>query len=580
LGTAQVFDNAVRAAAAATALAVAMSAQATVEVVGIDGAAAANVLAYLDVDDEPCAAPRWRIEQQLRQTPVRVRDALQALGFYEPTVATEIEERADCWHVKLTIDAGEPVRIRTLDIALTGEAARDPAFVQARDQAALSDGSVLNHGAYELLKRQWGDLARERGYPEAQFLANRIDVYPEERAADIELKFDSGPRYAFGKLELEQEVLTEQLTASYITFFEGQPYDARQLADAYTTLADSGFFRTIDVRPLEPDAATRTIPVVVTLTSAPRLHINYGVGFSTDTGPRLRFGRTNRRFNDRGHQFGVDTLLSPVVSEFTANYRLPLRGSRRDWLNFDAGIESQETDTSDSDLFEIGMRRVVERSDDWTRTELLSWRREEFTIADQENEDSELLMPGVNWTRLRADSDIRPRNGTKLSLEVRAATDAVISDTSFLQLIAQGKWIWSTQRGRRFLVRGQVGTTSVDDFTALPASVRFFAGGDNSVRGYDFETLGPVDADGEVIGGSELATGSFEFEQPLRARWSLALFVDSGNAFDGSDFDSKTGAGIGGRWQSPLGPIRIDFAHPFDDPTDDWRVHITLGPDL
>jgi translocation and assembly module TamA len=268
------------------------------------------------------------------------------------------------------------------------------------------------------------------------------------------------------------------------------------------------------------------------------------------------------------------------VSEFTANYRLPLRGSRRDWLNFDAGIESQDTDTSESDLFEIGMRRVLERSDDWTRTEMLSWRREKFTIADQEDEDSELLVPGVNWTRLRADSDIRPRNGSKLSLEVGAATDAVISDTSFLQLVAQGKWIWSLPRGRRFLVRGQVGTTSVDDFAELPASVRFFAGGDNSVRGYDFETLGPVDEDGEVIGGSELATGSFEFEQPLRARWSLALFVDSGNAFEGSDFDTKTGAGIGGRWQSPLGPIRIDFAHPFDHPTDDWRVHITLGPDL
>ncbi|HEY9183040.1 MAG TPA: autotransporter assembly complex family protein, partial [Gammaproteobacteria bacterium] len=505
--TAHCLDNAVRVAALAAVLALPMSAEATVEVVGIDGALAANVLAYLDVDEEPCDAPPWRIEQQLRRTPLRVRDALQALGYYEPTVSTELADSPECWHVTLTIDAGEPVRIRTLDIALTGEAERDPAFIRAREQAALSDGAVLNHGAYELLKRQWGDLARERGYPEAEFLANRIDVYPDERVADIELKLDSGPRYSFGKLTLDQEVLTERLTTSYITFLEGTPYDARQLSDAYTTLADSGFFRTIDVRPLEPDPATRTIPVSVSLTSAPRLHVNYGVGFSTDTGPRFRFGRTNRRFNERGHQFGVDAQLSPVVSEFTANYRLPLRDSRRDWLNFNAGIESQDTDTSESDLFEIGMRRVVERSEDWTRTEMLSWRRERFTIADQEDEDSQLLMPGVNWTRLRADNDIRPRNGSKLSLGLQAATDAVISDSSFLQVLAQGKWIWSLQRGRRFLVRGQVGTTSTDDFTELPASVRFFAGGDNSVRGYDFETLGPVDENGEVIGGSELATG-------------------------------------------------------------------------
>jgi translocation and assembly module TamA len=130
------------------------------------------------------------------------------------------------------------------------------------------------------------------------------------------------------------------------------------------------------------------------------------------------------------------------------------------------------------------------------------------------------------------------------------------------------------------MVRGHVGTTAKSDFDELPASVRFFAGGDSSVRGYDFDALGPVDASGLVIGGSSLATGSFEFEQPLRDRWSLAFFVDSGNAFESSRLNAKTGAGLGGRWQSPLGPIRVDLAHPFDDDTDNWRLHISLGPDL
>jgi translocation and assembly module TamA len=150
-----------------------------------------------------------------------------------------------------------------------------------------------------------------------------------------------------------------------------------------------------------------------------------------------------------------------------------------------------------------------------------------------------------------------------------------------VQATAQGKWIWSTERGQRFLVRGHVGATAERAFEELPASVRFFAGGDNSVRGYAFEALGPVDADGKVVGGSSLATGSFEFEQPLRARWSLAFFVDSGNAFAESHIDAKTSVGVGGRWQSPLGPIRLDIARPIDDPlADRWRVHVSLGPDL
>src|SRR5262249_11102981 len=156
--------------------------------------------------------------------------------------------------------------------------------------------------------------------------------------------------------------------------------------------------------------------------------------------------------------------------------------------------------------------------------------------------------------------------------------DALGSDTSFVQTIARGKWIWSTRKMSRFIVRGELGATAEQSFDELPPSVRFFAGGDNSVRGYDFESLGPVDDTGKVIGGESLATMSFEYEHSVRAKWSMALFADSGNAFERHAFDAKTGAGFGARWQSPLGPIRIDLAHPFDDPDTSWRLHITLGP--
>jgi translocation and assembly module TamA len=110
--------------------------------------------------------------------------------------------------------------------------------------------------------------------------------------------------------------------------------------------------------------------------------------------------------------------------------------------------------------------------------------------------------------------------------------------------------------------------------------VRFFAGGDSSVRGFDFESLGPVDAEGAVIGGSRLAVASIELERSIKPRWSLAVFVDSGNAFDQSGFDAHTGAGLGARWRSPLGPVRIDVAWPVNDPAHGARLHVSLGPDL
>jgi translocation and assembly module TamA len=564
---------------AAAALAVTGAAGADVEILGIEDPLAANVRAYLDLDEEPCDAPRWRVEQQYRGAPARIRDSLQAFGYYEPSIAPDLTFAEECWHARFTIAPGEPVLIRRLDLSVTGDAERDPTFAAALGETGLTAGAVLDHGLYEQLKRRLADLGRERGYADAEFTASRIDVYPAEHAADIALHFESGPRYAFGRTELTQDVLTEQLTASYLTFSAGEPYDARRLADVYAALADSGYFRTIDVRPLPADPATRTIPIAVSLTSAPRLQTSYGIGYSTDTRVRLRFSRNNQRFNDRGHQFSINAQLSPVVSEARANYRLPLNGSRSEWLNFDAGVEREDTESAESEIFEIGARRVRERRSEWTHTQMLALRVEDYEIADQENR-ARLLMPGMNWTRIRADNEIRPTVGSKLAFEVRVAHDAVVSDTTFAQATAFGKWIWSLPRGQRILVRAQFGATAEREFEELPASVRFFAGGDNSVRGYAFEELGPVDADGNVIGGSSLVTSSFEFERPLRARWSLAFFVDSGNAFEGSAIDAKTSVGMGGRWQSPLGPIRLDLARPLEDDHDEWRVHITLGPDL
>ena len=163
---------------------------------------------------------------------------------------------------------------------------------------------------------------------------------------------------------------------------------------------------------------------------------------------------------------------------------------------------------------------------------------------------------------------------------VRGANDALGSDTTFVQGTAEGKWIWSLGDNRRILTRAQLGLTQEENFDALPPSVRFFAGGDQSIRGYDYETLGPVDDQGQVIGGTGIAVASFEYERHVRGKWSVAFFVDSGNAFKDSTFDAKTSAGVGVRWQSPLGPIRLDIGVPLNDPLHDTRLHVSIGPDL
>jgi len=555
---------------------------ADVKLGGIDGPLAENVLAHMSLDEEPCDAPRWRIEQQQQTALPRIREALEAFGYYSPKIDAKLEFAPECWHSTFDVTPGEPVLLRVATIDITGAAAADGDFTGAIERDAWRTGEPLNHGVYEGLKRRWSDLALERGYPDAKFVASRIDVYPDERVADVELRFDSGARYTFGAVDLHQDVVSDELAHAYLPFKPGDPYDARVLTMLYVALADSGYFQTIDVRPLEADRDAHAIPVEITLTASRRKQLTYGIGYSTDTGPRLRFSRTYRRFNERGHQFSVSAQISPVISEFGASYRIPFGDPRKEWVAFDAGIKTEDTDTSTSDSLELGARRVAVRPGNWTRTQLLSLLVEDFEVGAQAGR-AHLLMPGIDWTRILADNNIRPRTGSKISLRVQFAADELGSDNSLVQAVVRGKWIWSTPKMSRFIVRGELGAMAEDSFEDLPPSVRFFAGGDNSVRGYDFEALGPTDATGQVIGGSSLATASFEFEHPMRAKWpkwSMAMFVDSGNAFERHSFDTRTGAGLGVRWLSPLGPIRIDIAHPFDDPTTSWRLHINLGPDL
>jgi translocation and assembly module TamA len=189
-------------------------------------------------------------------------------------------------------------------------------------------------------------------------------------------------------------------------------------------------------------------------------------------------------------------------------------------------------------------------------------------------------MPGVDWTRYRGDNALRPTNGARTSFELRGGSDAIGSETNVAQFIASTKWIHSLANDGRILLRGTLGVTAVDDFSVLPPSMRFFTGGDNSIRGYKFESLGPTNANDQVIGGSRLAVASFEYERPVKPMWSVAFFVDVGNAFSDKRIDARKSAGIGARWLSPLGPIRIDIGVPVNDPEHGPRLHVSLGPDL
>jgi len=272
----------------------------------------------------------------------------------------------------------------------------------------------------------------------------------------------------------------------------------------------------------------------------------------------------------------VKSVISTEHTSVDFQYKIPHLNPLNDWFIFDAGIAHLESTTSNSDIKRIGARHTYERGA-WVETDFVDLTHEDFKIADQFGV-SRLLLFGTTFSRFWRDRPTRPTEGFRIDTTVRGGSQSLGSDTDLVQLLGTGKVIERLTEHTRVLVRTTAGWTWKDKFSDLPPSIRFFAGGDSSIRGYAFQGVGPEE-DGNVVGGSRLLTGSLEFDYGFRDNWAAAMFVDSGSAFD-DEPNFVTGVGVGIRWYSPVGPVRVDVAHPLDDPTTQWRLYITLGPEI
>lgn len=557
-------------------------AAATVEFKGLSRTTEKVVRANVTLDDEPCTAAPARVRRLYRRADRQIRQALEVYGYYSPTIDKSLERGESCWRATFTIVRGPRVKLRDVSIGVTGAGESDRGLVEALGKDDdLVPGEGLNQRAYDAFKATFAGIAQRRGYFDGRYAVSRIDVYPAELVADITMDYVSGERYTFGAVTLDQDVVDPALVLRYVDFKPGDPYDAERVNELYTDLLAGGYFQNVDLRPTPRPAPYLDVPVHIVLTaSAPRTW-KTGVGYATDVGAKVRLDFLNQRLNRKGHQLEFNSSFAQVKGEATLGYRLP-RGSPRDeWLSLETGYRYDNPQDSTSDEFRVGVKDVKRRRGTWRETRSVDYVRETFQVGSEEERTSDLVLPAISWASQPRLVPPRPRREHRLSFTLSGTDEILGSDTAFLQMESEGKMIIPLWTTARLLLRGRAGWTIKDEFDDLPFSVRYFAGGDDSVRGYDYKSLGPTDAEGSVVGGADTLVGSVEVDQQVFGKWSVAAFVDMGNAFDSfKDLSLKTGVGAGIRWYSPLGPIRFDIGVPLDDAPDSFRIHITLGPDL
>lgn len=539
-----------------------------------------NLRASLALAAESCDAPQWRVRRLFARAEQDLDPAFRALGYYRASVEKNLETKDDCWRATFKVDPGERTRVRSRIVTVQGEASGDEALQALLATLPLSEGEPLNHAEYEDIKNRLRAYALEYGYLDFAIQRQELRVFPDQSAADIVIEANSGPRYRFGELRFNEQPINETLLRRLGRLEPGSEYNAAALIALDRQLSDTGYFQSVEVRARRQEAVDLQIPVDVQLEPAKRNAWRAGVGYSTDTGPRVSLQYSNRYLNARGHHLNSELRLSPADSGLKADYLIPGRDPTRETFSFGAGLTHKDTNSATSDSASLIARQIL-KSGGWTQTRFLELLYERSEVGSTDDTYT-LVMPGIALNRIQADDPLRTRHGYRITLDARGAYDGLLSTTTMLQFRASGKGIHRLGEGGRFTVRGDGGATLVDSVLDLPASLRFFAGGDNSVRGYDFEALGPVDAQGDVQGGRYLLTASVEYEHPVFGDdWWVAAFADAGNAFDETDdIDVKAGYGVGVRWYSPVGRLRLDLAFPDDTSDDDWRLHFGLGADL
>lgn len=507
--------------------------------------------------------------------------AAQALGYYQAQITTDVVEQTPP-RLNVNIVPGEPVRIGSVTVRVDGPAAELRAFRLPKD-AELKQGARLNHGRYEAAKRHIQNQASRYGFFRGRFTQQRLSINPQAGLADIELVYDSGPRYILGNVSFEGDMpFDDDLLQRMVPFSADTPYDSERIAELYQALRSSGYFESVRVDASPTVAEQQVIPVKVHLqTRLPRT-MGLGLGFSTDVGPRGRANWERHWANPQGHSYGAEMEISAPRQNVGLWYDVPLDPPLTDKLRIAGGYQYEELANTDSlsRLLTVGPEWHSKLDSGWQRVISLKWQREEYRLGDDSGL-STLLMPGISYSYLRSDNRVDPNYGYRLEFSGSMAKEGLLADSDVIHGNVLLKGLTTLWQNHRFLGRAQFGGTESKGFnSSVPPSLRFFAGGDQSVRGYDYQSLSPENNQGDKIGARYMFAASAEYQYSVAEKWRVATFYDAGNAFNSLDFPTlKSAVGIGMRWVSPVGPLRLDLAHPLDE-EGGVRLHFSMGPEL
>lgn len=523
----------------------------------------------------------------VRRSPQQIQALLSTEGYFSAQVRSEETINQRAYLVRFHVNPGKPVLVTDIALELTGaiEAmSRDESghLQTLRRQWSLQPGERFTQSAWDKAKTTLLNQLLQRNFPAARIIDSHATIDPPTHSARLRLMIDSGPAFTLGDLDIHGlSRYSPALIRRVSPLRPGEPYRQERLSELQSRLLDTGYFRSVFVTiDADPDKAEGA-PVHVELSEHPSKQLSVGMGASTDVGARLQLKWLNRHF--LGEDWRLESLVRADRLSQLAQSELYFQPLPEDWLfgkiqgwipSVALALERTTLTGAETEKIRHSVRlstpsRTNERV---LSVSLLADRR---TIPGIAALSREALIAGYAWTRRQFDQALAPSRGYSAGIDLSAGVGGSLHQNRMARVLFSGVWLRPLHSRWTAVVRLQAGQIRGAREDSIPEDLLFRTGGDQTVRGYGYGTLG-VPRHNAIVGGNVMALISAEMVARITPAWGAALFYDAGDAaLSWHDFRWRRGVGVGARWRSPIGALNIDLARGLDQ--GETRLHFSVG---
>lgn len=532
-----------------------------------------------------------RIESLHQIAPTEITTTLEALGYYNSQIESSLLKKDSLYLAHYQVEMGPPTIIQSIHIEIRGVGKNHPELQAIACSSPLKIGEQATHYQYEDTKQKLLGKALQLGFLDARFEENEIQINRDNDTAKIILILDTGPQYRIGDVSFIENIYPPEYVRRYVPFRYGVPYTTEELISLQRSLTETDLFRYVRIDPNLKEAKNYVVPLNITLKPKPKNRYTGSLGYGTDTGARGMFFWEHRRHSHPGHRINAEVQVAKWKKFGNLRYTIPGENPSTDRQVFAfRNTEERFRDAKYSFRSDVGAVQI-KKLGPFERMlglhYLILERYRELPGFPKKNAHYFIPNGGLVYTDIFQKTPTQ--EGYRLSFALRGAARDLASTTSFAQSELRFKWVTPIPfiPKTRLLVRSEVGATAVKHRDKISLSLRYFTGGDQTIRGYGYKSLGPrkKDAYGNeiVVGGQYLAVGSIELEQKIYKEFSGAIFFDVGQAMNKWRTRFGRSIGLGVRYATPLGPLRVDVAQalrPITEQKARPRIHFTFGMDL